>query len=64
MDDYESGPVIPPELVLVPLGWSRFATSDLNDLYRRGIFHPFEKINGIKAPEVILKNENVCCKNL
>jgi DNA-directed RNA polymerase subunit beta' len=36
LDDYESGPVIPPELrPLVPLDGGRFATSDLNDLYRR-----------------------------
>jgi DNA-directed RNA polymerase subunit beta' len=38
VDDYESGTVIPPELrPLVPLDGGRFATSDLNDLYRRVI---------------------------
>ena len=53
-------PVIPPELrPLVPLEGGRFATSDLNDLYRRVINrnNRLEKLMGIKAPEVILRNE-------
>lgn len=53
-------PVIPPELrPLVPLEGGRFATSDLNDLYRRVIIrnNRLKKLMEIKAPEVILKNE-------
>ena len=53
-------PVIPPELrPLVPLEGGRFATSDLNDLYRRGIIRNNrpKKLMEIRAPEVILKNE-------
>ncbi|HDL17813.1 MAG TPA: DNA-directed RNA polymerase subunit beta', partial [Bacteroidetes bacterium] len=53
-------PVIPPELrPLVPLEGGRFATSDLNDLYRRVIIrnNRLKKLIEIKAPEVILKNE-------
>ena len=50
-------PVIPPELrPLVPLDGGRFATSDLNDLYRRVIIRNNRLIE-IKAPEVILRNE-------
>jgi DNA-directed RNA polymerase subunit beta' len=59
-------PVIPPELrPLVPLDGGRFATSDLN-LYRRVIIrnNRLKRLMEIKAPEVILRNENVCCKNL
>ncbi len=53
-------PVIPPDLrPLVPLEGGRFATSDLNDLYRRVINrnNRLKKLIDIKAPEVILRNE-------
>ncbi|OQB38314.1 MAG: DNA-directed RNA polymerase subunit beta' [Candidatus Latescibacteria bacterium ADurb.Bin168] len=53
-------PVLPPELrPLVPLEGGRFATSDLNDLYRRVINrnNRLKKLIEIKAPEVILRNE-------
>src|SRR6267154_346315 len=54
-------PVIPPELrPLVPLDGGRFATSDLNDLYRRVIIrnNRLKRLIDIKAPEVILRKEN------
>ena len=53
-------PVIPPDLrPLVPLDGGRFATSDLNDLYRRVIIrnNRLKRLIDIKAPEVILRNE-------
>ena len=53
-------PVIPPELrPLVPLDGGRFATSDLNDIYRRVIIrnNRLKRLVEIKAPEVILRNE-------
>ena len=53
-------PVIPPELrPLVPLDGGRFATSDLNDLYRRVIIrnNRLKRLMEINAPEVILRNE-------
>ncbi len=53
-------PVLPPELrPLVPLDGGRFATSDLNDLYRRVINrnNRLKKLMSIKAPQVILRNE-------
>ncbi|NBC64588.1 MAG: DNA-directed RNA polymerase subunit beta', partial [Bacteroidetes bacterium] len=53
-------PVIPPELrPLVPLEGGRFATSDLNDLYRRVIIrnNRLKRLIDIKAPDVILRNE-------
>ncbi|HAB98792.1 MAG TPA: DNA-directed RNA polymerase subunit beta', partial [Parachlamydiales bacterium] len=53
-------PVIPPDLrPLVPLDGGRFATSDLNDLYRRVIIrnNRLRRLIDIKAPEVILRNE-------
>ena len=53
-------PVIPPDLrPLVPLDGGRFATSDLNDLYRRVIIrnNRLKRLMEIKAPEVILRNE-------
>ena len=56
----EAIPVIPPDLrPLVPLEGGRFATSDLNDLYRRVINrnNRLKKLISIKAPEVILRNE-------
>ena len=52
--------VIPPELrPLVPLDGGRFASSDLNDLYRRVIIrnNRLKRLLEIKAPEVILRNE-------
>jgi DNA-directed RNA polymerase subunit beta' len=54
-----------PELrPLVPLDGGRFATSDLNDLCRVIIRNNrLKRLMEIKAPEVILRNENVCCKN-
>ena len=60
MDDVKAVPVIPPELrPLVPLDGGRFATSDLNDLYRRVIIrnNRLKRLVEIKAPEVILRNE-------
>ena len=59
-------PVIPPELrPLVPLDGGRFATSDLNDLYRRVIIrnNRLKRLMEINAPEIILRNEKECCKN-
>ena len=56
----ESIPVIPPELrPLVPLDGGRFATSDLNDLYRRVINrnNRLKKLQDLHAPEVIVRNE-------
>src|SRR5262249_60521637 len=53
-------PVIPPELrPLVPLGGGRFATSDLNDLYRRVINrnNRLKKLMQLKTPDVIIRNE-------
>ncbi len=53
-------PVIPPELrPLVPLDGGRFATSDLNDLYRRVINrnNRLKRLQEVKAPEVIIRNE-------
>ncbi len=53
-------PIIPPELrPLVPLDGGRFATSDLNDLYRRVIIrnNRLKRLIEIKAPDVILRNE-------
>lgn len=53
-------PVMPPELrPLVPLDGGRFASSDLNDLYRRVIIrnNRLKKLTDIKAPELILRNE-------
>lgn len=54
-------PVIPPDLrPLVPLDGGRFATSDLNDLYRRVINrnNRLKKLKELNAPEVIIRNEN------
>jgi DNA-directed RNA polymerase subunit beta' len=56
----ESVPVIPPELrPLVPLDGGRFATSDLNDLYRRVINrnNRLKRLMDLKAPEIIIRNE-------
>ena len=60
-------PVIPPELrPLVPLDGGRFATSDLNDLYRRVINrnNRLKRLMDLKAPDIIVRNENVCFKSL
>ena len=53
-------PVIPPDLrPLVPLDGGRFATSDLNDLYRRVINrnNRLKRLKELNAPEIILRNE-------
>ena len=53
-------PVIPPELrPLVPLDGGRFATSDLNDLYRRVINrnNRLRRLMDLKAPDIIIRNE-------
>ena len=53
-------PVIPPELrPLVPLDGGRFATSDLNDLYRRVINrnNRLQRLLSLKAPDIIVRNE-------
>ena len=53
-------PVIPPELrPLVPLDGGRFATSDLNDLYRRVINrnNRLKRLMDLKAPDIIIRNE-------
>ena len=55
-----SVPVIPPELrPLVPLDGGRFATSDLNDLYRRVINrnNRLKRLLDLKAPDIIVRNE-------
>ena len=60
-------PVIPPDLrPLVPLDGGRFATSDLNDLYRRVIIrnNRLKRLIEIKAPEVILRNEKRMLQDL
>ena len=58
-----SVPVIPPELrPLVPLDGGRFATSDLNDLYRRVINrnNRLKRLLDLKAPDIIVRNEKEC----
>jgi DNA-directed RNA polymerase beta' subunit len=60
VDDLEVLPVLPPELrPLVPLDGGRFATSDLNDLYRRVINrnNRLKRLLELKAPEIIVRNE-------
>ena len=61
-------PVIPPELrPLVPLDGGRFATSDLNDLYRRVINrnNRLKRLMDLKAPDIIVRNrKKECSKNL
>ena len=59
-------PVIPPELrPLVPLDGGRFATSDLNDLYRRVINrnNRLKRLLDLKAPDIIVRNEKECFKS-
>jgi DNA-directed RNA polymerase subunit beta' len=58
-------PVLPPELrPLVPLDGGRFATSDLNDLYRRVINrnNRLKRLMELRAPEIITRNEKRMCK--
>jgi DNA-directed RNA polymerase subunit beta' len=58
-----SMPVIPPELrPLVPLDGGRFATSDLNDLYRRVINrnNRLKRLIELRAPDIIIRNEREC----
>ncbi len=59
-------PVLPPDLrPLVPLDGGRFATSDLNDLYRRVINrnNRLKRLLDLAAPDIIVRNEkNVCCR--
>ena len=60
MDDFEVLPVLPPDLrPLVPLEGGRFASSDLNELYRRVLNRNIrlQRLIEIEAPEVIIKNE-------
>ena len=60
-------PVIPPELrPMVQLDGGRFATSDLNDLYRRVINrnNRLKRLLELGAPDIIIRNENVCYKRL
>ena len=60
MDDFNNKKVIPPELrPLVPLDGGRFATSDLNDLYRRVINrnNRLKRLMDLKAPDIIVRNE-------
>ena len=60
MDDPDVVPVIPPELrPLVPLDGGRFATSDLNDLYRRVINrnNRLKRLIELRAPDIIVRNE-------
>ena len=59
-------PVIPPELrPLVPLEGGRFATSDLNDLYRRVINrnNRLKRLLDLKAPDIIVRNEKRMLKS-
>ena len=60
MDDFNFGASYPPELrPLVPLDGGRFATSDLNDLYRRVINrnNRLKRLLDLKAPDIIVRNE-------
>lgn len=60
-------PVMPPELrPMVQLEGGRFATSDLNDLYRRVINrnNRLKRLLDIGAPEIIVRNEKECFKKL
>ena len=59
-------PVIPPELrPMVPIDGGRFATSDLNDLYRRVINrnNRLMRLLELEAPEIIIRNENACFRS-
>ncbi len=60
-------PVLPPDLrPLVPLDGGRFATSDLNDLYRRVINrnNRLKRLLDLNAPDIIVRNEKECCRSL
>ena len=59
-----SVPVIPPELrPLVPLDGGRFATSDLNDLYRViNRNNRLKRLLDLKAPDIIVRNEKECSR--
>lgn len=60
-------PIIPPEIrPMVQLDGGRFATSDLNDLYRRVINrnNRLKRLLDLGAPGIIVQNENVCYKKL
>jgi DNA-directed RNA polymerase subunit beta' len=60
VDDPDVIPVIPPDLrPLVPLDGGRFATSDLNDLYRRVINrnNRLKRLIELRAPDIIVRNE-------
>lgn len=62
----EALPVIPPELrPMVQLDGGRFATSDLNDLYRRVINrnNRLKRLLELEAPDIIVRNEKECFKN-
>ena len=59
-------PILPPDLrPLVPLEGGRFATSDLNDLYRRVINrnNRLKRLLDLNAPDIITRNEKECCRN-
>src|SRR5699024_9165013 len=59
-------PIIPPEIrPMVQLDGGRFATSDLNDLYRRVINrnNRLKRLLDLGAPSIIVQTRNVCCKN-
>ncbi len=67
MDDLDVVPVIPPDLrPMVQLDGGRFATSDLNDLYRRIINrnNRLKRLLELGAPDIIVRNENVCFRKL
>ena len=58
-------PVIPPEIrPMVQLDGGRFATSDLNDLYRRVINrnNRLKRLLDLGAPDIIVRNERECCR--
>ena len=58
-------PVIPPDLrPMVQLDGGRFATSDLNDLYRRVINrnNRLKRLLQLNAPDIIVRNESGCCR--
>ncbi len=67
MDDHDGDPCDPARAA--PAGaarwWRRFATSDLNDLYRRVINrnNRLKRLIELRAPDIIVRNENGCCKN-
>ena len=65
MDDSKVLPILPPDLrPLVPLDGGRFATSDLNDLYRRVINrnNRLQRLLDLNAPDIIVEMKKGCCK--